>query len=144
MPHLHLIKQKAVIKLKNIERLIKICYIIVLNLACAKNAMFLENHWEGVHGNKLQVCISHEFAEPPRDALLLEAKQRAVVIIINYIKITYPLLSDSSTLEQVIIDCFEKPFILYDYCDETKCVILVSFDIKPALDILNRMDVQER
>ena len=131
------------IKLRKFECLIKICTIIMFSSSCAKNSMLSENNWEGVYGGKLQVCISHEFVEPPHDAVLLEAKQRAVVIIINYIKIKYPLLSDSSALEQVIVDCFEKPLVLYDYCDEIKCVILVSFDIKPALDILGGMNFQE-
>ena len=130
------------IRLKKFVRLTKlycIACIIALGLACAKNVIFSEDNWEGVYRGKLQVCISHEFAEslPKRDAVLLEAKQRAVVIIINYIRINYPLLSDSSALEQVIIDCFEKPLILYDYCDEIKCAVLVSFDIKPVLEILD-------
>ena len=137
-----LLNKKVMIRLKKFGYLTKICYIvciIALGPACAKNVMFSEDDWEGVHGGKLQVCISYEFAEslPKRDAVLLEAKQRAVVIIINYIRNNYPLLSDSSVLEQVIIDCFEKPLILYDYCDEIKCVALVSFDIKPVLEMLD-------
>ena len=110
---------------------------MVLGLACAGNVVLPEDNWEGVCDGKLQVCISYELTEISRDAMLLEAKQRAVVIIINYIKAGYPLLSDSSALEQIIIDCFEKPLILYDYCDEVKCSVLVSFDIKPILEILN-------
>ena len=128
--------------LKKIECLI-MCCTAALGLACAKNAALSEDDWEGVHGGKLQVCISHESAKPPQDAALLEAKQRAVVIIINYIKVKGPSIYDSSALEQVIIDCFEKPLILYNYCDEIKCVILVSFDIKPVLDILGGMPLQK-
>ena len=110
----------------------------MLGFACSKNVMLSQDNWEGIYNGKLQVFISHEFTKPPHDTVLLEAKQRAVVIIINYIKIRYPLLSDSSVLEQVIIDCFEKPLVLYDYCDEIKCAVLVSFDIKPVLEILDR------
>jgi len=119
--------------------------LIAFGLACSKNVVLSEDDWEGVYGGRLQVCISYEFVEsmPQRDAVLLEAKQRAVVIIINYIRNRYPLLSDSSVLEQVIIDCFEKPRILYDYCDEIKCMALVSFDIKPVLEILDGIDSQK-
>ena len=129
--------------LKRVTRLIKISCIIAFGAACAKNVVLSEEDWEGVYGGKLQVCVSYELTEPPRDAVLLEAKQRAVVIIINYIKVKYPLLYDSSALEQVIIDCFEKPLILYNYCDEIKCVTLVSFDIKPALEILDGTDFRK-
>ena len=129
------------VKSKRVECLIRISCIIVFNLACAKSIVLSEDDWEGVYNGKLQVCISHESAKPRSDTVLLEAKQRAVVIIINYIKAKYPLLYDSSALEQVIIDCFEKPLILYNYCDEIKCVALISFDIKPVLDILEGMDI---
>ncbi|MDR3238451.1 MAG: hypothetical protein LBT84_08100 [Spirochaetia bacterium] len=109
----------------------------LLFLGCASGKPRQEDNWEGIAGDKLQVCVVNEYTDDER--LLLLLKQRAVIVIINYINTKYPPLRDSSAIEPVLIDCFEKPTVLLKDCGEADCIVLAVFDIKAALDILRAM-----
>ena len=116
-------------------------------LSCASENLRKEDNWEGVQNGFLQVFIVYELSEYSQEredknavinALTESAKRRAVLVIVNYVKVKYPLLRDSRELDRVLIECFEKPKVLYVSFGEIDCRALVSFNIAPALEILER------
>ncbi len=121
-------------------------------LISCSSAVLVSGQWEGIDGNRLRVLVVRDFTEYDQEKeegkyaegiLLNTAKQRAVLMLIEYIKQKYPELRDSRPLEPVIIRCIDAPEILDSFCDETCCTMHAGFDIEPVLAELKNMQKPE-
>lgn len=127
------------------KKISSIIISLLLFAACASDKLREEDSWEGIQGGALQVLALYGFSEYAyeredknviTDNLVVDAKRRAVLVIINYIRTKYPLLYDSREVDSLLVECFEKPRIVFLDCTEMDCRALVSFDVSPALEIL--------